>query len=112
MPDERKCTCIPRPLRDVQTMAYWLALDLQMVADRVEALRNEIELPANAEEIWEGLADPTLAVEVYGCFSVIGDDTLPECSRLFHQAASATVRSVAQEWRRMRNKGRCPTKSA
>ena len=104
MPDCLKCTCTPRPLRDVQTLCYRIQLEMQMLAERIEQARNEIELPDNAEEIWNGEAAPTLAIEVEGTLGVIADDLMPEIVTLLHRAGTATVRSVAEEWNRLQAK--------
>jgi len=102
MPDKWKCTCCPRDLRAVQQICFFIMMDLQMLEDRLTATRKEIILPDNADAIWEGQAPPTVETEIYGTFSIILDDHLPELIELLHRAAVATQRKVRIEWTKLR----------
>ena len=101
MPCRKNCTCVPREIRDVQQLCFWIQLDLQMLEDRMEAARNEIALPENADTIWDGAAPPTVEIEVHGALGVIVDDLLPELTGLLHRAAIATPRRVSEAWNRI-----------
>ncbi|MEE8526795.1 MAG: hypothetical protein V3T72_22910 [Thermoanaerobaculia bacterium] len=103
MPSHEECTCVPRPIRDVQKLCFFIQLDLQMLEDRMIAARQEIALPENRDAIWNGDAPPTVEIEVYGALSVITDDHLPELIALLHRAAIATPRRVTMAWNRLRS---------
>ena len=94
------CTCVPRPIRDIQHVCLEIQRDLLVIEDQLEAARQSIELPPNAPDIWNGNAPPTVEIEVHGALSVLVDDYIPEMRGLLQRAATATPRAVVTEWNR------------
>ena len=103
MPDRKHCTCVPQAIRDIQHQCFEIQRDLLVIEDQIEAVRQSIELPPNAPDIWNGNAPPTVEIEVHGALSVVVDDYIPEMRSILQCAATATIRSVSTQWNRIQH---------
>ena len=98
MPSRDKFNPADDEVREHQLSCFQLQIEVEKLRGKAVMLRDRIKLPPNAEDIWNGNAQPNVAIEVYGILAALVSDHFTEAIQMLQRAATATPHSVSLAW--------------